>query len=343
MDFSRFEDVFTNAKKKKDENRKKYNFYSLLSTLFAVAAPILIAQTSYFIIRLIGAVLLVINYIITKKMDEYFIEWLGNQRYYNFLRLEFFEYRTGLDNYKGLSAEQKKQKVEKQLEAIKKDSDRFKEVMDLGSKDMKENINQIKSKLNKVADDLKNLARSLPEKYAGIVSAARLSYYLQSRYLDQLLWYYKRINPNEEDLKPNDVKKSVYFSFIKHYRISTIFKFVSIVLTVFTYDLLLELIGLPESELLVIILVLIATVCSIISSIYSELDKIQKNNENVINYLQTVHSLIQLYNIMYPQLNNEDLAEKDLNILQKSFTNQSERILLQENTKWSEIVHSTAE
>lgn len=343
MDIKEFETKITQSKKEYLKNKKMYDYLGVFTTVMAVLAPILIAQTSLFILRISGAVLLLLNHIITNKMENFFREWLGSKRYYDFLKLEFFEFRAGLDHYLGLNQFEKNSMVIKQLNNILEDSKTFKEVMDISPNHLKDHISSIKEKVQKVTTDLKELVKVLNSKYQDDVSQLRFEHYIKSRYLDQLTWFYKRINPIKEELKEKDIEKSVYFNFMRNDKISKTFKYISVALTIFTYEDLLVLMGMTNDQVLLVLLVLAATICSIISSIYSEKDKIQKNSENTLNYLQTVKSLVRLYDLYYDDLYGK---QNDLSMLTKvelAFVNKSESVLLQENIKWSEIQHTKSD
>lgn len=340
MNINEFEAKISQSKKDFMRNKKMYDVLSSITTVMAVLAPILIAQTSFFALRISGAILLLLNHIITNKMEKYFREWLGEKRYYDFLKLEFFEFRAGLDHYLGLNQEEKNVMATKQLNNILDDSKTFKEVMDISPENLKENITDIKDKVNTITKDLKELVKKLNEKNPQNINQLRFEHYIKSRYLDQLLWFYKRINPIKTELKEKDIEKSVYFNFMKNSWITKIFKYISIVLTIFTSEGLLGMIGFSDLSLVSTIIVLIATIASIISSIYSEKDKIQKNSENTLNYLQTIKSLIRVYDTYFPEIQNKIDNQSMLIKIENAFVNKSESVLMQENVKWSEIQHA---
>ncbi len=340
MDFDEFETRITKSKSEYLKNRRRYDFLSAFTTIMAVLAPILIAQTGYFFLRISGAVLLLLNHLITKKMDKYFREWLGGKRYYEFLKLEFFEFRAGLDHYLGLNPAEKTAMVKKQLASILEDSKTFKDIMDISTDNLEENVTELKEKVKTITTNLKELVKNLNTKYQQNASQLRFEHYVKSRYLDQLSWFYKRINPVKAELKEKDIEKSVYFNFVKNEKISKIFKYISFVLTILTNESLLGLIGLAAFEAVLIAIVLAATIASIVSSVYSEKDKIQKNSQNTQNYLQTVKSLIRLYDSFYTELTGRVNDVSGLTKIESAFVNKTESVLLQESVKWSEIQHT---
>jgi choline-glycine betaine transporter len=127
---------------------------------------------------------------------------------------------------------------------------------------------------------------------------------------------------------------------MKNNRISSIFKYASVGLTILTNEGLLGMIGLSNTGNTMLIIVLIATVASIVSSVYSEKEKIQKNSETTLNYLQTVKSLIRLYDILFDEMKSKINDISNLTKIIYAFAHKSESILMQENVKWSEIQHT---
>ncbi|HME51366.1 MAG TPA: hypothetical protein VKM55_04060 [Candidatus Lokiarchaeia archaeon] len=343
MDYNEFETRITKAKSEFLKYKKTYDYLSSFTTVMAVLAPILIAQTSFFILRISGAILLLLNYLITSKMEKYFREWLGGKRYYDFLKLEFFEFQAGLDHYLGLNPEEKASMANKQLVTINEESNAFKEIMDISTNQLYDNIIGLKDKIGTISTNLKELIEKLNTEYQQDLTQLRFEHYIKNRYLDQLSWFYKRINPIKEELKEKDIEKSVYFNFMKNGKISKIFKYITFALTILTNETLLSLIGLVNSKTVSIYIVLVATIASIISSIYSEKDKIQKNSENTLNYLQTAKSLMRLYDGFYTELIGKMSNISGLVKLEHAFVNKTESVLLQENVKWSEIQHTKSD
>ncbi len=343
MDSKEFDTIMAKTKSVFLKNKRKYDALSSLTTLMAILAPILIAQTSFFALRITGAVLLVLNHFITKKTDKYFQEWLGDKRHYDFLKLEYLEFRTGLDHYLGLNPAEKTAMATKQLASILEDSRTFKDLMDISPDNLKDNIGGLKAKVKKATTDLKELVKELTGKYQQNASQLRFEHYIKNRYLDQLTWFYKRINPLKGELKENDVKKSVYFNFMKNDKRSKLFKYIAIALTILTNETLLALIGLGSFQITLIIVVLAATIASICSSIYSELEKIQKNSKNTLNYLQTIKSLVRLYDGFYTELTGKKNDVSALTNVENAFVTKTESVLMQESVKWSEIQHAKSE
>ena len=343
MEFNEFETRIAKAKGDCSKNKKKYDFLSIFSTIMAVLAPILISQTSFFTLRITGAILLLLNYPITSKMEKYFLEWLGDKRYYDFLRLEYFEFRSGLDHYLGLNPEEMTAMVLSQLNNIHEESKNFKEIMDISPKHLKDNITGLKEKVNGIATNLKEAVKTFNSEYPQNAIQLRFEHYIKNRYLDQLTWFYKRINPIKEELKEQDIKKSVYFNFMKNETKSKIFKFISVALTILSNEYLLGFVGLANYGVLLTIIVLAATIVSIISSFYSEKDKIQKNSETTLNYLQTIKSLTMLYDSYYDELIGKMNDESSLEKLEHAFVRKTESILMQESIKWGEIQHTKSD
>ncbi|MBN2149813.1 MAG: hypothetical protein JW839_00075 [Candidatus Lokiarchaeota archaeon] len=343
MDANEFDKRIARSKSELLKNKRKFDLLSSLTTVLAILAPILIAQTSFFMLRISGAILLLLTHLLTKKTDRYFQEWLGEKRHYDFLKLEYLEFRAGLDHYLGLSQAGKDAMATKQLANILDDSKTFKKLMDLSPEKLKGNIGDMKEKVKKITTDLKELVVELNAKYPQDAPQLRFEHYVKNRYLDQLSWFYKRINPIKGELKEKDVERSVYFNFMKNDKRSKAFKYLSIVLTILTNEFLLSLIGLGSFAAALVIVVLAATIASIGSSIYSELEKIQKNSKNTLNYLQTIKSLIRVYDVFYKEIAGKAGDVSALANVESAFVNKAESILMQESVKWSEIQHTKSD
>jgi hypothetical protein len=340
MEIQEFEKRVLESKVKSETNRKKYDTWSIITTMLSVLCPILIVQTSNYIVRLIGAGLLFTNYFLNQHAGDYFRDWLGHNRYYNFLRVEFFKYQTAIDQYNILNDSQRDAYLKERLNELQVDSNEYMEILDLDGKKIKKNIIEIHDKIGIIKTNMNTLSQKLLKNYPKAVNQKRFEYYVKSRYLDQLLWFYKRINPNKAELKPADVKKSVFFNFIIRSRFSFIYKAISLVITIFTSVEILTLIPAIDPELFSIILVSIATVFSIISSMYAEIDKVQKNRENCMNYYQTTKALMRIYDNIFLKLDTYTGEADDLAKIQAVFVSEVESTLLHESIKWRAIQQS---
>ena len=338
MDLNYFQEEVQKSRVIAEENKIRYERISTFSTLMAVLAPILIAQVWNFYVRILGACLMLLNWGIMFKMDDAFSNWLGYLKRHNLLKLEFFKFQTGLEDYEGLDEILKFETLQKRFENLYKETTAIMTILQLDLTQLQKEIlvqqtiiDEINNKMNEIVEYIGKEDKNITQE--------RFEYYVKYRYLDQFNWYYKRIKASKEGLREKDIKKSVYFNFKKHFWVSTSLKFVSFGLTIFTGEMILKLLGVIKTSEMSVILVLIATVASIISSMYSEIDKIQKNRENTITYFLTIKNLERIYSEFVTDY-APDLDLDALRKIQKLFVEKSEQAFLQENVKWKEIQSS---
>jgi len=340
MALSGIKQDFKNSKKDAERYKRSFDMVITLSTLIAVISPILIAQTSNFFIRLTGASFLLCNILIGIQADIIFSKWLGLQKKYSLMKLEFLKYQTSAEEYGGLNEQMKEEVLQQKTSEISKDILKTLNILGLTLLKIRDIIKEQKPKVTEINERLGEIIEVFRKKYQE-VSQERFIYYIKYRYLDQLNWYYKRIDSDQKSLRKKDIKKSVYFNFRKNYIYSTTFSIISFGITVFTARGLLTLLGVTNITEIIIFLVFSATVFSIVASMYNEIDIIQKNRENTLTYLLTIQNLSRIFDEFMIDY-SEDLTLDRLNEIEKLFVEKSEQVFLQENVKWKEIQRAKA-
>ena len=73
---------------------------------------------------------------------------------------------------------------------------------------------------------------------------------------------------------------------------------------------------------------------------YAEIDKVQKNRENCMNYYQTIKTLMRIYDHFYTKFDTYSGDTDELAKLQAVFVSEVESVLLHESVKWKAIQQS---
>ncbi|MHA1341446.1 MAG: hypothetical protein ACTSRZ_16150 [Promethearchaeota archaeon] len=337
-----FKEEIHQAEKNFLANHGNYRQYSVLLTIISVLGTILIAQVLNFWVRIAGIILIIFGRILKKKIGKSFLEWLGNYRYYTFLKIELIEYMAKIDHYYKLSEDEMDKVVKSQIDFIKNDFIDFKNTLKLNVKEIEKEMSKIKEKIGKIKQKLLNNIDTVKKQNHDDYYLEKFEYYINSRYLDQLFWFFKRLNPIKEELKPIDIKKSEFLNYKKCEFLSDTFKYLAFPLVIFSYFPLLETLLSQYAQLFLNIIVLLATISSIISMVFDEFEKTRKNKENTVHYILTIKAMIRLYDF-YEPIFDELIAKQDyknLTIKERGFVNNCETILKAESVKWSEIQHA---